>query len=841
MSISFLHTRKLSVNFLQKKRCQYLITVAIVAAAYYCVAQLTLFVPSFESGASSVWPAAGVAQAVLILQGRLLWPGIALGSFWFFTEPSWAMRDAIPMGFFPALGLAVGVTLQAVLGATFLQKVRFRAALERLQDVLGFTLLAAGFATLANATIGTLNRYLYDAHLHASIVKVWWTWWLADAIGILIVTPVLLTWTIGDPNGRPYWPPISRNPWRIVEAIVLILLVLAIGWLVFCSRTRAAVARYPLEYLPFPLIAWAALRFGPRLTSLVNLFTSGLALWGMARESSPFLESAQTSTQAYLSLQIFLGVMIVTALVLASTVQERRMAEKHSCDRQASLANAQRIAHLGNWDYDLIRHQWYWSDEMYRILGCTPIAFEPSLESYLQFVHPDDLNLVKTSRDRTIHERKPHKIDYRIVRPDGTERLVSEQSKIWETHITGTVQDVTERLRAEAALRSSEERFSKAFHVSPIGISILTLEAGRFLDANESLLRLLGYTASEVIGKTSTELFIWTHPFTEPTKLAQILSSQGAISNLEIQVQTKSGELRDCLFSGELIDLEGVPCVLAMLADITERKRTEELQRDKEAAVAANRAKSMFLANMSHELRTPLNAIIGYSEMMQEEAEELGQVQLLSDLDKIKSAGQQLLGLISDILDLSKIEAGRMDLHLETFEIPVLIREVVNTVQPMINQNSNVLSVQCPDEIGFMEADPSKLRQALLNLLSNAAKFTEKGTITLMVSREEVLPDANNYSNSNGLSSASLSPFITFLVTDTGIGMTSEQIARVFQPFTQADASTTRKYGGTGLGLTITQKFCQMMGGDILVASQPGKGSTFMIYLPAKAPKSEPS
>lgn len=816
------------MNLFQSRLWRYIVTVLVIATAYYWVAKLTIIMPDLGLGASSMWLAAGIAQAALILRGRFFWPGVALGALWFSRSLGYTIVEA--------LGLTFGMTIQSLAGATFLQQVQFRPALERLQDVMGFTLLCAGLATLINATLGTINTYFHQLSPDPNMLKVWWMWWLADAIGILIVTPVLLTWTVGDPKGRPYWPPLSRDPLRIIEAIILIILVLALGWLVFCSRTRAAVARYPLEYLPFPLIAWAALRFGPRLTSLVNFLTSSLALWGIARGSSPFLESSRNPTQAYLSLQIFLGVMIVTALVLASTVQERRMAEKSLRDREASLANAQRIAHLGNWDYDLIRQQWYWSDEIYRIFGCMPKAFEPSLETYLQFVHPDDRTLVQACLDNLLHERKPHKIDYRILRLDGEERLVSEQSKIWETHITGTIQDVTERLRAEAALRSSEERFSKAFQASPIGISITTLDEGRFLDVNNSLLRLLGYSSQEVIGKTSVELNIWTHPLIESAKLTQILRMQGGISNLEVEVQTKSGEIHDCLLSGELIDLQGVPCVLSMLTDITERKRTDELLRDKEAAEAASHAKSMFLANMSHELRTPLNAIIGYSEMMQEEAEDLGQVELLGDLQKIKSAGQQLLGLISDILDLSKIEAGRMELHLETFEIPVLIREVVNTVQPMIDKKGNLLSVQCPSDIGLMRADPSKLRQALLNLLSNAAKFTEQGTITLMVSREEVLQERTDgeIESENGSRPPNQLPFITFLVTDTGIGMTPEQINRVFQPFTQADASTTRKYGGTGLGLTITQKFCQMMGGDIMVASQLGRGSTFMIYLPAK-------
>ncbi|MEG4853005.1 urea ABC transporter substrate-binding protein [Microcoleus sp. B5-D4] len=269
-------------------------------------------------------------------------------------------------------------------------------------------------------------------------------------------------------------------------------------------------------------------------------------------------------------------------------------------------------------------------------------------------------------------------------------------------------------------------------------------------------------------------------------------------------------------------------------------ERSEELEVAKNAAEAANRAKSTFLANMTHELRTPLNAIIGYSELLQEEAQELGEEEFVMDLASINMAGKQLLNIISDILDISKIEAGKMTLFLETFEVLDLIEQVVTTVQPTLGKNGNTLIVNCDRNIGTIYSDSSKLRQALLNLVSNAAKFTDQGKIRINVWKEEgkVLPRGNSEELSTDPSRCQ-QPSIVFQVTDTGIGMTEDQVSRLFGAFAQADDSTTRKYGGTGLGLTISRKFCQMMGGDITVESEFDCGSSFTIRLPiaVKSPK----
>jgi signal transduction histidine kinase len=246
-----------------------------------------------------------------------------------------------------------------------------------------------------------------------------------------------------------------------------------------------------------------------------------------------------------------------------------------------------------------------------------------------------------------------------------------------------------------------------------------------------------------------------------------------------------------------------------------------EIQDKSRQLAEASLHKSQFLANMSHELRTPLNAIIGVTEMLREDAEALQQE--TEPLDRVLGAARHQLVLINDILDLSKIEAGRMELHLETFALAPVIEDVAKTIEALAAKNGNQVAVRCDASIGMMHADQMRLRQALLNLMSNANKFTEHGTITVDAREEQ----------ENGRN------WVTVAVADTGIGMTPEQMGKLFQEFSQADASTTRKYGGTGLGLAISKRFCQMMGGDITVESEQGRGSSFTIRLPriVDAPK----
>jgi two-component system, sensor histidine kinase and response regulator len=408
--------------------------------------------------------------------------------------------------------------------------------------------------------------------------------------------------------------------------------------------------------------------------------------------------------------------------------------------------------------------------------------------------------------------------------------------------------EVRTRQEAENDARNARARNDAILDVA-LDCVILIDESGRIAQFNPAAERTFGYTAAEAVGADLVES-IFPADRREPVREAMasyLATGDTAILNrrLELTAMRKSGDTFSVEIAIAPISTDCGKMFAAYVRDITERKRIEaelasytnvleeahdtqrkdaerlailvdELRVTQQRAEAATRAKSEFLASMSHELRTPLNAIILYSELLQETAEDKGETESIGDLKRIQSAGKHLLDLINGILDLSKIEAGKMVLSLETFEVRNMVAGLVDTVRPLVDKNRNTLTVRGAGDVRPMYGDVTKTRQILLNLLSNASKFTHDGTITVDI-RECSLDGAD---------------VIEFSVADTGVGMTAEQTQKVFDPFTQADVTTTRKYGGTGLGLAIVSRFCDLMGGSITVESRPGEGSRFVVRLP---------
>jgi PAS domain S-box-containing protein len=540
---------------------RYLLTVGAIAIACAVSARLAFSLLNLEIEASPVWPPAGIALAALLLFGRHMWTGIALGIFLF--------NQFSGVAFLPAVGSTLGTTLQAVIGVTLLQQIGFRTSLNRLRDAVGLIGIGGIVAPVLNAVISTVSGVAFGYVESNEIWRNLSIMGLGDGMGILVLTPLLLT---GWQWGQCCW-----YPRRALEAGLWLTLLCGSSWVIFCSSTNTAIAEYPLEYLPFPLVVWGALRFGQPGAALASFVISSVAIWGAVQGYGPFIKSA-SGGQTILLLQAFMSVVTVSALVLAAAVTERQQTEDLLRRSEASLANAQRIARLGHWDFDCTQQQWHWSDELYRLLGLPPQTVRPSQEVFLSAVHPDDQARVQQAIATALSYRKPCQIDYRIVLPDGTERTVEEQIAIWENGITGTVQDITERKQAEAALRDSQEKFSKAFCSSPDSITISTIADGRYLDVNETFLKTTGYERDQVIGNTAKSLKVWSN-YIDRDRLTQLLLQGEVVRNQEFEFCRKSGEVGVALVSAEIIQLGGEPCLLCVTRDVTERKRVDAQMR----------------------------------------------------------------------------------------------------------------------------------------------------------------------------------------------------------------------------------------------------------------------
>ncbi|WP_336489960.1 hybrid sensor histidine kinase/response regulator [Methylobacterium nigriterrae] len=439
--------------------------------------------------------------------------------------------------------------------------------------------------------------------------------------------------------------------------------------------------------------------------------------------------------------------------------------------------------------------------------------------------HPDHVEAVTARYRAAIAAGEPWEDTFPLLGRDGHYRWFLSQAlphrdargRILRWYGTNT--DVTRTRAAEESLRRSEERF-RALVEASAAVIWSTNAAGELMPPQP---RWGAYTGQSEEAYQGWGWVDAVHP-DDRARAADVWAECLAAARpyaVEYRLRRADGLWRDT-------EVRGVPVLaedgsirewVGLNVDITARKQAEaEVERAREAAEAANLAKSQFIANMSHELRTPLSAVIGYSEMLGEELEDLGQSELLPDLRKIETAARHLLSLINDVLDISKIEAGRMTVSAETFAVESLVEDVAAATASLVEKKHNRFETDLGPDLGEMHQDQTKVRQCLMNLVGNAAKFTENGAITLGVRRHR----------EEG------AEWLSFAVADTGIGLTEEQIGRLFERFAQGDESTTRQFGGTGLGLAITRAFCRKMGGDIAVESEAGKGSTFTIRLPAR-------
>ncbi|MCX7144791.1 MAG: PAS domain S-box protein [Sulfuritalea sp.] len=502
-------------------------------------------------------------------------------------------------------------------------------------------------------------------------------------------------------------------------------------------------------------------------------------------------------------------------------ITERKRSEEALARSQATLNRAQSVASVGSWQLDVQANILEWSDETYRIFGI-PQGQPMTLEDFVAAVHPDDRQFVLDEWNKAV-AGKPYDIEHRIL-TNGEIRWVNEKADLVVDQSgnlvsgVGTAQDITARKAAEEHIRRSEHHLRQLMDESPLPMLVLNGGTQGVEFVNQRFTETLGYTIEDIPDLSRW----WPLAYPDPDYRQQVAvnwarrveearQSGSAVTPAEVTVACKNGERR-------ILDIRLTTIgerSLVVFIDLTEHRRTEQGLRDaREMAESANRAKSEFLANMSHEIRTPMNAIIGLSQIALSEPLD---PTLRDYLGKIHGSARALLGILNDILDYSKTEAGR--LHVETIEFPLdrVLKSISNLFSLAAEEKNLALTLTVAPEVpAQLIGDPLRLTQVLSNLVSNAIKFTEHG---------EVAVDVSSIGHAGDLAR------LRFAVRDSGIGINPATLSQLFQPFVQGDSSITRRYGGTGLGLTITRRLVDLMRGELHVSSEEGRGSTFTVEI----------
>ncbi|KYF53089.1 hypothetical protein BE04_10070 [Sorangium cellulosum] len=912
--------------------------------SYFLLALLGLQWATVGGAASPVFPAAGVALAGLLLGGPRLWPAVFAG-----TVAAFLLRaPSLPL--WVKAALASGNTLAALGGAWALRRARLRPALTRLTDVLLVSAAALGSSAIA-ATAGTfaLAGALDQGFRQAPAT--WLNWWVGDVTGVIVVTPLVLSWAHGEPVGR------DRERW--LHLALCTAAAWALAWLSFGPESSRMVR----PWLTFPALTWAALTWGVRGAAAAMVPVAVVAIQATTEGHGPF---GTPEGFQFALLQQFIGATTLTTLVLAVVADERRnsealrrnqerlrrasragriglwefnidsgaaawtpeawalfegrrpgsgrvdyarwlgtihpedraavvrtadlaieqarsrLSEAHYMDEyrvlhadgtvlwvastgaferagnelvmlgvvrditerkhaeealrenEARLRLALRAGQTGVWEWDLVTGRVVWSDEVCGIFGIPPGTFEGTLEAFERRIHPDDRTRVRAEAQTALEGRTGYAIEFRIVRPDGQIRWVTDLGTVEHDEagqprsMIGMVTDITEKRAAADAIRESEERFRNIADNSPVMIWVTGPDA-RCTYLNKVWSDFTGQAQATGLGFGWLDL---VHP-EDAERSASIFRAANARREpfrLDYRLRRRDGRYRWCIdaaaprFSPSGAFLGYVGSVI----DITDRKQAEEErtrlleveQAARSEAERANRLKDEFLSTVSHELRTPLTAILGWLHLLRRRSsrEDEDLCKGLAVIDRNARAQAQL---IEDLLDMGRITSGKLRLDVQPLDLHDVVGAAVSSVAPSAEAKGIQLEKISSPAVGVTRGDPSRLQQVVWNLLSNAIKFTpEGGSVQVKVSR------AGDH--------------VDITVSDTGEGIKPEFLPHVFERFRQADASTTRRHGGLGLGLAIVKHLVELHGGAVRATSAGvGKGATFTVELPlgvARAP-----
>jgi PAS domain S-box-containing protein len=690
--------------------------IGLLALAYFAAAKAALLIAIPPGYAAALWPASGIAVAALLLGGQRLWPGVWLGSL--------AANLTVEGSVLAALLIGSGSALQAVVAAGLIRRhigVPYR--FQRPGEVVKFVALAALSATIA-PTCALLALGMLHPLSALELFWNWATWWQGDATGIILVAPLLLSWTA--PAGVRW--TISR----IAEGLLFVVLALGATHLVFSAGTGEG-ERYTATFLIVPFTVWAAFRFSQREVTTVIAAIAAIALWyTLRRHMGPFAAPAGNEP---ILLLLFVSTLAFTGLVLSAVLTQLG-------DAMEGLRN----------------------------------------------------------RHRLLEER------------------VSERTRDLEEANRLLHEDIAARARTERMLAESERRF-RLMVESVVDYAIFMLDAeGRVASWNAGAQRITGYDAHEVVGRD----FSLFYPREEaerrkPQWELEVAAAEGRFEEEGWRLRKDGSAYWGNVVITAVRDDTGKLLGFAkVVRDLTERNRVEaELIRARVAAERASEAKSQFLANMSHELRTPLNSLLILARLLADNAGGNLTAKQVQFAQTIYASGMDLLSLINDLLDLAKIESGAITtLDVAPARLDELKEDLERTFRQVAQDRRLQFSIVIePSAPAAIRTDVARLKQVLKNLLANAFKFTREGSVSLRIA-----PEADR---------------VAFSVTDTGIGIPADKQKLIFEAFQQADGATSRQYGGTGLGLSISRELTRLLGGEIRLASEPGKGSTFTLYLPA--------
>jgi two-component system CheB/CheR fusion protein len=707
-----------------------------LGVVYFVAARLGLSLAYGTRQVSAVWPPTGIALAAVLLFGNRVWPAIFVGAL------AVNAISAEPLG--TALGIALGNTLEALFGAYLLRRfARFGDSFAGPRDALTFIGLGAVVAPIVSATIGSASLCLGHVVPWSGFDGVWRIWWLGDALGALVITPLLLSW---------YAQPIARRRWWLLEAVALTIGLTALCVFAFATTREANRVSLVRGYQVFPFVLWAAFRFGMRgvttATFIISILAVSCAVYGLG----PFQQGTVSDT--LVQVQVYMAVVAFTGLVFGTMAGERTRAvgdlrnafgllEQRVATRTAELARtnqalrgsiaehqetlqqlrrrdvqfaeAQRIGHIGSWEWNTATDAVTWSDELYRLYGLEPQSLAITFAGFLHRVHPEDRDLVRTTVGRAFAQGAAFGMDHRTVWPDGSVHWLHGQGRVVKVEgapvlMSGTSQDITRRKENEEVLRNAKE---------------------------------------------------------------------------------------------------------ALEARVTER--THELAEANRALQLANRTKDEFLATLAHELRNPLAPIRNAVEIMKSYEEGLsGFARLRAILER---QVENMVRLIDELLDISRVERGKIVLQTRRIDVSECVRRAIETCGPMLRENGHMLQTSIPEGTIPVTGDPLRLEQVLVNLLMNAIKYTPHGG-SIRIAVEQIGDSA------------------VLRVRDSGVGIDTNLLDRVFDLFVQGQQGLDRSRGGLGIGLTLVRKLVELHGGSVHAWSEgSGKGSEFVISLPLAAPE----